>query len=123
MPGSLTREIAEVFDRIYYHSCGNLTPILEDILSLPNIHRIHISPWSDLSEAKRIIGTTTIVQKFMDPQGDIEQLDRSGMRRRILEVLDIAGDIRLEIGVPGETLLGIDFTELAQAEIQSRNES
>jgi uroporphyrinogen-III decarboxylase len=110
-------EIAELFERIYYHSCGNLTPIFEDLLELPNIHKIHVSPWSDLAAAKQIIGDEVIVQKFMDPQRDIEQCDEAEMRGRLSRVLDLSDGIRLEIGVPGETLKGIEFTRIAQAEL------
>ena len=35
----------------YWHSCGNTTPFQKLIDEIPNVHMVHVSPWSDISNA------------------------------------------------------------------------
>ena len=65
---------------LYYHSCGNLTPIFDRIAGLPNIHRIHVSPWSDLVRAASVVGEKIVLQKIVDTQKDIMQRNDDDMR-------------------------------------------
>lgn len=48
----------------YYHSCGNLTPILDSVTSIPGLKRLEISPWTDLKKAAELIrGRNIIIQR------------------------------------------------------------
>lgn len=38
----------------YWHSCGNTTPFMMDINTIPNLDMVHVSPWSDLVLADSI---------------------------------------------------------------------
>jgi len=60
------RRLADFYggEIFYYHSCGNLTPILDSVLSIPGLKRIEISPWTDLRKAAELLrGKKIIMQK------------------------------------------------------------
>jgi len=67
----------------YYHSCGNLTPIFDRIVALPNVKRIHVSPWSNLDVAVQTVGRKAILQKIVDTQKDILHQDDAAMRAQL----------------------------------------
>jgi hypothetical protein len=46
----------------YVHSCGNLTPLYKHIAKLPNVHRVHVSPWSKLEAAVEALGNSVILE-------------------------------------------------------------
>jgi uroporphyrinogen-III decarboxylase len=45
---------------MYWHSCGNVTPMLELIREIPNITIFHVGPWTDVARAAGIFGDTTL---------------------------------------------------------------
>jgi hypothetical protein len=45
---------------VYWHSCGNVTPMLELIREIPNITIFHVGPWTDVARAASIFGDTTL---------------------------------------------------------------
>jgi hypothetical protein len=60
------RRLADFYggELFYYHSCGNLTPILDQVTSIPGLKRLEISPWSDLKKAADLIrGREMIIQR------------------------------------------------------------
>jgi hypothetical protein len=62
------RRLADFYggEIFYYHSCGNLTLILDSVLSIPGLKRIEISPWTDLKKAAELlIGKKVIMQRRM----------------------------------------------------------
>lgn len=47
--------LSEAFGGInYWHSCGNTTPFMSEINTIPNLDMVHVSPWSDLALADSI---------------------------------------------------------------------
>jgi hypothetical protein len=47
-------ELSRFFGGInYWHSCGNTTPFQKLINEIPDLHMVHISPWSDISNAAK----------------------------------------------------------------------
>lgn len=48
---------------IYFHSCGNLTPMYRHIRRLPNIAFVHVSSLSDFQTAADTFGTSAIYEK------------------------------------------------------------
>lgn len=56
----------------YYHSCGNLTPFLPVLTSLPNLRILHVSSWTDIEKAKEITNNMDIVMQLaVHPESDI----------------------------------------------------
>jgi len=56
------KEIMAGYPKCYYHSCGNLTPFFKHLHQLPNLHRQHVSPWSDLETAVEVFGNDVILE-------------------------------------------------------------
>jgi hypothetical protein len=69
----------------YYHSCGNLTPILDSVTSIPRLKRIEISPWTDFQKAVELLrGRGIIIQRRLrqipNTEGEIERLIETTVR-------------------------------------------
>jgi len=70
----------------YYHSCGNLTPILDSVASIPGLKRLEISPWSDLKKAAQLLSSRRIiVQRRLREIPDDEAQIQSGLERTLNE--------------------------------------
>jgi len=76
----------------YYHSCGCLTPFLQDIATLePAIQ--HVSAWTDWETAVRTYaGTETVLQKTLHPMRDVLDRDEAGMMEVIRNIQGVAGE-------------------------------
>jgi len=92
-------EVARTFEKGYYHSCGNLTPLFERIISLPNIHRVHVSPWSDMRRAVEVCAGKVILEKHLDPRAGLERLSADQMRAEVKRVTDLGTDYPLDMVV------------------------
>ncbi|MBN1838252.1 MAG: hypothetical protein JW820_20505, partial [Spirochaetales bacterium] len=81
----------------YYHSCGNLTPLLPTLLQLPGIRMLHVSSWTNLAEAYRLADPSIVLQKVMHPQDDVMDAGEDGIREQIRGILTLVPDRRLLI--------------------------
>jgi hypothetical protein len=80
---------------IYFHSCGNLTPMLPLIRSLPNLRILHVSSLTDFSRAVEVFGDSVIYEKTISDwdrhfagllSGDtaeVEEMVRLAKERRV----------------------------------------
>jgi len=105
-------EVARTFDYGYYHSCGNLTPLFERIVNLPNMHRVHVSPWSDMNKAIEVCAGSVILEKHLDPRVHLERLSRKEMRTYVKKVTDLGTGYPLDMVVPTFTAAGRLYKEL-----------
>ena len=61
------RQLAEFYGGVsYYHSCGTMTKLFPDLLTLPNFYRLHVSQSSDLASAVALGGWGKI-EHSLDP--------------------------------------------------------
>lgn len=90
--------IAEKFKKVYYHSCGNLTPILDIVTTLPNLWKLHISSWTDLEVAVQKIPKEIILEKHLLAT-DIFQTTCGEMEKKIREITSLAKNRSIEIHV------------------------
>jgi uroporphyrinogen-III decarboxylase len=81
----------------YYHSCGNLTPLLPTLLRLPGIRMLHVSSWTDLAEARRRADPSIVLQKVVHPQDDVMKAGEDRIRTQIRDILALAPDRKLLI--------------------------
>jgi hypothetical protein len=83
----------------YIHSCGNLTPFFRHIRKLPNVHRVHVSPWSSLEAAVAALGNSVILEVHQpldfDARTDAE-IDR--MADRLVDLC--GGTCTVDVVVP-----------------------
>ncbi len=81
----------------YYHSCGNLTPLLPTLLELPGIQMLHVSSWTDLAEAYRQVAPSIVLQKAVHPQDDVMDADEDRIRAQTRDIMALVSDRRLLI--------------------------
>jgi uroporphyrinogen-III decarboxylase len=73
------KELLQAFPEWYVHSCGNLTPLFKHIAKLPNLNRVHVSPWSNLEAGVEALGNSVVLEihhplDFDEKSG--EEIDR-----------------------------------------------
>jgi hypothetical protein len=81
----------------YYHSCGNLTPLLPTLLQLPGIRMLHVSPWTDLGEAYRLADPSIVLQKVVHPQDDVMKASEGGVRAQVRRMMALVPNRKLLI--------------------------
>jgi len=78
------KKLADFYGGVrYYHSCGNLTPMLDTLPTLPNLRILHISSWTDLGKAHEIAPPSVILQKVPHPEDDVLNADEKTIRKQI----------------------------------------
>ncbi len=60
-------EIANLFGKVYYHGCEDLTQKAKYIKNLPNLRRFHISPWSNPQLITQELGPDFIYEVHVHP--------------------------------------------------------
>jgi hypothetical protein len=78
------KQYARAFDGLlYWHSCGDVTPMVAAIREIPNITIFHCGPWTDVGRAAEIFGegTLDICVHIMDVYGSEQEAIRSKVRR------------------------------------------
>jgi len=107
---------AAVYDTIYYHSCANITPLFGKIATVPNMRRIHVSPWSDLRAAREATQGTVILEKWLDPNVNLNGISEEEMRRIAVEITDVGVDYPLDMRVETNTPGGKRFRDIFRKE-------
>jgi hypothetical protein len=116
--------IAELFgtNKAYYHGCEDLGPKLDIIRRLPNLRRFHVSPWTDLRTAAAKFGDTMVLETHVNPATTTLSLNPERMRAEIRTIIDIAGDLCIDINlsdvqtVSGDPRILTEWARIAQAE-------
>ncbi len=70
---------------IYWHSCGDVTPILPAIREIPDITLFHVGPWTDVSQAADIFGKVTL--DICLHALDIYETNEEAMRAKVSGIL------------------------------------
>jgi len=91
---------AELFDdNVYYHGCEPLDGKFETLRSLPNLRRIHVSPWSSPAVAREVFGRTAVLEIHAHPTEVFFSHTPETMREELRRKLDLAGDCRLDLNL------------------------
>jgi len=72
----------------YFHSCGNITAFLHDILTIPQLDMIHIGPWTNLQEAVNIIPADISLDICIDPVDDVMYASEEEIRTHLTGIVD-----------------------------------
>jgi hypothetical protein len=74
-------ELNEAFGLVtYYHSCGNLAPMMPHIDSLPNIRMLDLGPYTDKAKALQSLRKQYVFELRVQPERDVLRASSSGMR-------------------------------------------
>jgi hypothetical protein len=79
----------------YWHSCGNTTPFLGLINSIPNTQMVHVSPWTDLHCAVTSYDRNKFLELDLHPYQDVLYPPVDAPARQRLET------IKREVGESG----------------------
>ena len=85
------KNICRLQNRIsYWHSCGNITPLLDQIAQIPQIDLLQVSPFSDLRKvAKTFSKRQTALQIWIHPARDLILATPEHMRRTLEKIVRI----------------------------------
>ncbi len=75
----------------YYHSCGNLTPLLPKLTTLTGLNILHISSWTDLAKARDLTGDEVTLQIALHPEDDVINATEEQIRAKTREILETVG--------------------------------
>jgi hypothetical protein len=82
------RELLAPFGLIGYGCCEDLTRKIPDVLALPNMRRISISPFADVAACAEQIGGRAIFSWKPQPAHLVGDFDSAAVRATILHTLD-----------------------------------
>lgn len=71
----------------YWHSCGNVTPILQMLRTMPNLDMLNISSWTDHHKAAEICPDIAL-EICVKPTDDVYLADRQRVEASIGEIAD-----------------------------------
>ena len=81
------KRCSEAFDGLtYWHSCGNVTPMIPTVREVPNITIFHVGPWTDLSAAIDSFGDGTL-DVCVDSVDDVYQASEDRVRAKVTDIL------------------------------------
>ena len=91
------RRLAEFYPKgiSYFHSCGNITPFLNQIAQLPGLQRIQISPVTDFRQAIKVLKNEVVYQKRFMPT-DFDQHE-THMKNQIQGVMNQTKELNVEL--------------------------
>ncbi|MBW1788255.1 MAG: hypothetical protein JRK53_16795, partial [Deltaproteobacteria bacterium] len=105
------RQLAEFYDGVsYYHSCGTMTLLFNDLLTLPNFYRLHVSQSSDLATAMSGEGWGKI-ENSLDPFSDVLEATPEHISARLAAISHTAGDRNVEVWADAIYVGGRDTLE------------
>ena len=70
---------------VYWHSCGNVTPMLEIIREIPDTTIFHVGPWTDIGRAAEVFGDVTL--DICLHSMDVYAADEEEMRAKVTSIV------------------------------------
>ena len=83
------KRLLEPFGLNGYGCCEDLTRKLDDVLTIPSIRRVSISPWADVDVCAERLGAQAIYSWKPDPAHLVGHFDEDRIRRYIRHTLDV----------------------------------
>lgn len=93
--------VVEPFTRgtVYYHGCERLDDKCEALAGLPNLRRIHVSPWSSVARAREVFGLRAVLEVHDLPTAVFLTRPPEEDAAAIRELLAQAGDCSLDLNL------------------------
>ena len=89
-------EVLQEFGLVCYGCCERMDNKLDDILGIPNLRRISISPWTHIHLAAEKVQRKCIYSRKPNPGFVSEGFEEDSARKDILEVLLHRNDCQIE---------------------------
>lgn len=90
------KRVLSEFGLVCYGCCEKMDEKIDDVLNIPNIWRISISPWTNINIAAEKIGRKCIYSRKPNPVTVAEDFDEDAIKHDLEDVLKVAGDCNLE---------------------------
>jgi len=71
---------------VYWHSCGDITKLAEAIHKIPHVEMLHIGPWTDMKEVRKVFGESVAYEKCLMPTEDVQMATKEEMERKLDEI-------------------------------------
>jgi hypothetical protein len=84
--------IAELFGKVYYHGCEDLTRKVETIRDLPHLAQFHVSPWSQVAPIAAALPEHVVMEVHSHPTNVLFLWDGAKMREELERLVREAGD-------------------------------
>jgi hypothetical protein len=84
--------IAELFGKVYYHGCEDLTRKVETIRELPHLREFHVSPWSQVAPIAAALPEHVAMEVHSHPTNVLFLLGEDQMREELEGLARGAGD-------------------------------
>ena len=84
--------IAELFGKVYFHGCEDLTYKAKYIKNLPNLKRFHISPWSNPDSITKELGSRFVYEAHVHPANHLFVYDNKEKAADIKRLCSILRD-------------------------------
>lgn len=82
------KELSEFHGGVaYWHSCGNIAPVLELIRQIPNVDMINISSWTDYHIAAELCPDIPL-EICVRPTDDVYLATQDKMERKVKDIMD-----------------------------------
>jgi hypothetical protein len=93
------KKLADFYPKgiFYFHSCGDITPFLDTIATIPGLRRLHISPATDFKIAAQKLGGRFTFQKRLHPLKDLQLCNAKTMQQGIKEALETGKGTSMEL--------------------------
>jgi hypothetical protein len=91
------RPLLEQFGLNGYGCCEDLTDKLDQVMTIPNIRRISISPWADVDRCAEKLGNKAIFSWKPHPSHLCGNFDPDAIREYIRRTLDVTKDCVIEM--------------------------
>ena len=97
----------------YWHSCGDTTIFIPKINEIPNVHMVHISPWTDLASAVKGYSKTKALEIVLNPVEDIlYPKDESIPKKKLEEIKTLTSFHRSTVRADGFAVISDQAKEL-----------
>ncbi len=84
--------IAELFGKVYYHGCEDLTEKASIVRNLPNLRQFHVSPWSRVAPIADALPDSVVLEAHSHPTNVLFLWGADEMREELRALVHDAGD-------------------------------
>lgn len=99
--------ISDFFGGInYWHSCGDTTPLIELIDKVPNVHMVHVSPWTDIWKASEKYSAEKTLEFVLHPTEDVMYPSNNEiLRQKLIDIKEAAKGRYLTVRADGFVIM------------------
>jgi len=91
------KKLLSEFGLVYYGCCEKLDQKLDDILTISNLRKISVSPWSDIHIAEEKIQQKAIYCRKVNPSEVIYCFDENAIRAQMKELKQVSNNCFTEV--------------------------